>query len=87
MKTEQYELRSPNDKMKLIQVWIKSPNDKLKNVCKLKNIGDSDLALFVWTGPLQMHLCIKYEGSMIQTGESVKEKKEKKNGYLVPFKK
>ena len=32
---------------------------------KLENICHANLALFVFLGQVQMHLCIKYEGSMI----------------------
>ena len=41
--------------MKTNQNELRSPDDKLKNVHKLKNIGDSNLVLFVCSGLLQHH--------------------------------
>ena len=37
---------------------------QIENTCKLKNIGHSDL-FFVCLGLVQMQICVRYEGSMI----------------------
>ena len=45
---------------------LRSPDDKLKNAHKLQNIGHSDLLLLVCLGPVEMHISVKYESSMIK---------------------
>ena len=63
--TDQYELRSPDDKK--------------KKVHKFENLGQSDLVLLVCLGLVQMHPCIKYEGSMVNhTGRRGRCKKKDK---------
>ena len=63
---------------------IGNSKDKLKNVHKLENVGHSDLVLFMWLGPLQMQLCIKYEGSM--TNHFGRRGRYRKKEKWLPFK-
>ena len=52
--------------------------EKLNNVHKLKNMGYG-MVLYVCLGPVQMYLCIKYGGSIINyTGRRGKSRKNKK---------
>ena len=52
--------------MKLLDKYeLRNPDEKLKNVHKLEHKGHSNLFLLVYLSLVQMHLCIKYEGSMI----------------------
>ena len=44
---------------------LRSSKRKFKNVHKLENLGHTDLVLFVYLRLIQMHICIKYIGSMI----------------------
>ena len=61
VKIDQYKVRCSDDRYELRSSFC----DKLRNVHKLENTDHNGPVPFMFLGLVQMLICVKYEGSMI----------------------